>query len=137
MPTRHPEFGSSGTTSNGTWKGWSLDLVTVDITPDRHFTMAPASPSSTTQEYTQLMRELGLIGASNGINDAGSNVIQVRVEHVFSDGRSWMTLGVALGRHVVQSLRIVSFGVTFAMVSWGVAKVIYSLRDRPVSGKKD
>jgi hypothetical protein len=110
-----------------------------NITPDRHVTMAPASSTSTTQEYTQLMRELGLIGASNGINDAGSNVIQVRVEHVFSDAgsRPWMTLGVALGRHVVQSVRIVSFGVTFAMVSWGVAKVIYSLRDRPASGKKD
>jgi hypothetical protein len=43
--------------------------------------------------------------------------------------KKWATIGLAMGRHMVQSLRIFTYGATFALVAWGVSQVIQSIMD--------
>jgi hypothetical protein len=85
--------------------------------------MVSASTSSSTQEYAQWMRELGLATSSNG-NDA----IHVRVEHVVlgMDSGSWATI---LLPRLVHSIQALSYSIAFALVAWGTGQVIRSFQN--------
>ena len=94
-------------------------------------------------EYAQIMKEAGImssIGEVSGKVDGavGDNRIQVEHIFVFDVTERWekickgAILGLLnLGRHVVNTMRIVAIAGSAALILWGFSQVIVSLRRRP------
>jgi hypothetical protein len=91
-------------------------------------------------EYAQIMKEAGIMTSVGGVNGkmdsaGGDNRIQVEHIFVFDISERWekvckgAILGLLnLGRHVVDSLRIVAIASSAAFLLWGCSQVIVSIR---------
>jgi hypothetical protein len=82
-------------------------------------------------EYAQIMKEAGLIRSDRG----GSDKIQVEHVFVFDVTEKWekVVKGIALGcldlgRHVVNSLRIIAVAGSIGILLWGTSQLVASFR---------
>lgn len=106
--------------------------------------IAPTSIQMSISEYAQIMKEAGMIssvGGGNGKLDGAIGDNKIRVEHIFlfDVTERWekickgAILGLLnLGRHVVDSLRIVAIAGSAALILWGCSQVIASIRKKAV-----
>lgn len=106
--------------------------------------IAPTSIQMSISEYAQIMKEAGMIssvGGGNGKLDGAIGDNKIRVEHIFlfDVTERWekickgAILGLLnLGRHVVDSLRIVAIAGSAALILWGCSQVIASIRKNAV-----
>jgi hypothetical protein len=91
-------------------------------------------------EYTQLMREAGLVssaGISSGTSSNVDNKIQVEHVFIFDVSERWekickgAILGLLnLGRDLVGTLHIVAIAASISMVLWGCSNLVASLRSK-------
>ena len=100
-------------------------------------------------EYTQIMKEAGIMTpVGGGLGKAGSTAgdNRIQVEHIFTFELSercdkvckGAILGLLnLGRHVVDSIRIVAIAGSAALILWGCSQVIVSIRKRPLFKSHD
>ena len=97
-------------------------------------------------DYAQIMKEAGImasVGSNGGVGkvDGSTGDSRIQVEHifVFDVTERWekickgAILGLLnLGRHMVDSIRIVAIAGSAALILWGCSRVILSVRNKTV-----
>jgi hypothetical protein len=96
-------------------------------------------------EYAQIMKEVGIISSSSGgAGKSGSSIVdnKIQVEHIviFDVTERWEKICKAavvgffnLGRHMVDSVRIVAIAGSIGIVLWGCSSLVTSLRSKRLS----
>ena len=93
-------------------------------------------------EYAQIMKETGIMAAVRGSGADGTiGDSRIQVEHVFvfDTTERWeklckgTILGLLnLGRHVVDSIRILTMAGSAALIFWGCSQLVLSIQNKTV-----
>lgn len=95
-------------------------------------------------EYSTIMKEAGMSTSSGGGGSAGAGGDAMKVEHIFVIGwknEEWMN-GIiqkvvhgclVASKHLLDSLRILSYGGAAGVVLWGTAQVVKAIRSNDKS----
>lgn len=92
-------------------------------------------------EYAQIMKEAGFT-SGGGKNGGVSDKIQVEHVFVFDVTEKWEKIvkGIALGclelgRHVVDTLRVVAVAGSIGILLWGTSQLVTSFRSKRLDGE--